>query len=239
MVMAAALVVVGAVPAVSEIANVVTPEFATSGIPGAVAQFSTEETTLGAHSVKMHIPANVHPADYQCGLNAEVRLATGMSRSRGLVLYDGISFKAKPANPGRFVYVSLILHDRTNGVWVSMLNYGASWVPGDGGWYTVTVPVGASWDGWTFGGAHYGPGYVPLADWDNWAAQHGLDLDVRRVNIQVGYDASTSSGTVYVDGLSFGGRTLDFEPQSDGPDCSPGPCALSCQGFCPGDLTTL
>ncbi len=213
---AVVLVMLGAVPAVSEITNIVTSEFETHGIPEAVAQFSTEETTLGAHSVKMRIPDNKHPAEYQWGLNAEVRLATGMSRSRGLVLYDGVSFKAKPANPARFVYVSIILHDRTNGVWVSMLNYGPAWVrAGDSGWYTVTVPVGAPWDGWTFGGAHYGPGYVPLTDWDNWVAQQGVDLDVRQVNVQFGYDASTSFGTVYVDGLSFGGRTLDFEPQSN------------------------
>ena len=213
---AVVLVMVGAVPAVSEITNVVTPEFETHGIPGAVAQFSTEETTLGTHSVKMHIPANAHPAEYQWGLNAEVRLATGMSRSRGLVLYDDISFKAKLANPGRFVYVSIILHDRTNGVWVSMLNYSPVWTgPDAAGWCTVTVPAGAPWDAWTFGGAHYGPGYVPLTDWDNWVTQQGVDLDVREVNIQFGYDASTSFGTVYVDGLSFGGRTLDFEPQSN------------------------
>ena len=132
------------------------------------------------------------------------------------MLYDGVSFKAKPANPSRFLYVSLILYDHTNGVWVSMLDYGAVWTPvGDSGWYTVTVPVGTPWDGWTFGGVHYGPRYVPLADWDNWVAQHGVDLDVRRANIQFGYATSTSSGTVHVDGLSFGGRTLDFEPEAD------------------------
>jgi hypothetical protein len=210
----AVLVLVGAMP-VSGINNVVTPGFAVNGIRGGVVQFSTEETILGTHSVEMYIPASGPPAGYGSGLNAEVRLATGMSRSRGLVLYDGISFKAKPANPGRFLYVSLILYDRTNGVWVSMLNYGVAWVPASDGWYIVTVPVGASWDGWTFGGSHYGPGYVPLADWDNWVAQHGVDLDVRRVNIQFGYDASLSSGTAYVDGLSFADRTLDFEPEAD------------------------
>ena len=50
---AAVLVMVGAVPTASEINNMVTPVFAVNGIPGGVVQFSTEETILGAHSVKM------------------------------------------------------------------------------------------------------------------------------------------------------------------------------------------
>ena len=212
---AAVLVTVAAAPAVSEITNVVTPELVTNGIPGGMVQFSTEATVLGTHSVKMQIPAGGHPAGYGWGLNAEVQLATGMSRSRGLALYDGVSFKAKPANPGRSLYVSLILHDRTRGAWVSLLNYSPVWAPAENGWYTVTVPAGAPWDGWIFGGSHYGPGYVPLAEWDSWVERHGIDLDVRRVNIQFGYDASTAPGTAYVDGLSFDGRTLDFEPESD------------------------
>jgi len=212
----AVLVTVAVVPAVSETSNTVAPVFAVNGIPGGVVQFSTEATVLGTHSVKMQIPAGGHPAGYGWGLNAEVYLATGMSRSRGLALYDGVSFKAKPANPGRSLYVSLILHDRSTGAWVSMLSYAPVWAAaGDSGWYTVTVPAGAPWDGWTFGGAHYGPGYVALAEWDSWIERHGIDLDVRRVNIQFGYDASTAPGTAYVDGLSFDGRTLDFEPESD------------------------
>jgi hypothetical protein len=207
---AAVLVSVVAMPAAAHNSNEVKPVFAVNGIPGGVVQFSTEATVLGAHSVKMQIPAGGHPGHW--GLNAEVQLATVESSSRGLALYDGVSFEAKPANPGRFLYVSLIVYDRTQGVWVSMLNYSPVWAPAENGWYTVTVPAGAPWDGWVFNGARYGPGYVPLAEWDAWAAKHGLDLDVKRVNIQFGYDESQSAGTAYVDGLTFGGSTLDFEP---------------------------
>jgi len=199
---------------VSAITNVVTPEFEDHDMSGAVVEFTTEETVLGAHSVKMYIPQGVIGEVYNLGLNAEVRLATGMSRSRGLVLYDGVSFKAKPGADGVNgpLYVSLILYDRTNGFWVSILNYAPVWYGPDAeGWYTVTVPAGSSWDGWTFGGDHYGPGYVSLTGWDQWIASNHFDVDVRKVNIQFGY-GWYAWGTVYVDALSFAGRTLDFEP---------------------------
>ncbi len=210
---------VAAVPAVAQSTNVVTPEFEDHDITGAVVDFSTEQTTLGANSVKMYIPEGGIPDVYNLGLNAEVRLATGMSRSRGLVMYDGVSFKAKPGDGigGHALYVSLILYDATNRVWVSMLNYGPSWSEPDGaGWCTVNVPVGAEWDAWTFGGDAWpvgiDPGYISLAGWDAFIASEGIDARVRKVNIQFGYDANPSAGTVYVDGLSFADRTLDFEP---------------------------
>jgi len=199
---------------VSAITNVVAPEFEDHDITGAVVEFSTEQTALGTHSVKMHIPQGEIGEVYNLGLNAEVRLATGMSRSRGLILYDGVSFKAKPGEGGVNgpLYVSIILYDRTSRVWVSILNYAPVWSgPDPSGWYTLTVPVGGSWDGWTFGGAHYGPGYVSLTAWDQWIASQGFDVDVRKVNIQFGY-GWYAWGTVYVDVLSFAGRTLDFEP---------------------------
>jgi len=199
---------------VSAITNVVTPEFEDHDISGAVVELSTEQTVIGVHSVKMSIPQGEIGEVYNLGLNAEVRLATGMSRSRGLVLYDGVSFKAKPGAEGVNgpLYVSLILYDRTDRVWVSILNYAPEWSGPDGdGWCTVTVPAGSPWDGWTFLGDHYGPGYVSLTVWDEWIKSEGIDVDVRKVNIQFGY-GWYAWGTVYVDVLSFAGRTLDFEP---------------------------
>jgi len=199
---------------VSAITNVVTPEFEDHDMSGAVVEFTTEETVLGAHSVKMYIPQGVIGEVYNLGLNAEVRLATGMSRSRGLVLYDGVSFKAKPGEGGVNgpLYVSIILYDRTNRVWVSILNYAPEPSgPDTDGWYTFTVLVDEPWDGWMFNGTHYGPGYVSLTIWDQWIKSEGFDVDVRKVNIQFGY-GWYAWGTVYVDALSFAGRTLDFEP---------------------------
>jgi len=216
---------------VSAITNVVTPEFvdhqgeATSFDPAYV-EFSAEETILGAHSVKMYIPEGAIPSPppevWNLGLNAEVRLATGMSRSRGLVLYNDVSFKAKMVDVygGQLPYVSLILYDRTHDVWVSMVSYEAVQSGPDGdGWYTITVPSSANWWGWTFGGGYYGPvdgsgnpAPCPLSGWDKWIATNHFDVDVRKVNIQFGYYAYGLWGTVYVDGLSFAGRILDFEP---------------------------
>jgi len=213
-----------ATPQVSAITNVVTPVFEEHegeepSFNPAYVEFSTEETILGVHSVKMHIPEGAIPSPpperWNLGLNAEVRLATGMSRSRGLVLYDGVSFKAKPGADGvngPYPYVSLILYDRTHGVWVSMVSYDAQRTPDGDGWYTITVQPGAYWDGWMFNGTHYGLGYVSLSQWDGWIKSGGIDVDVRKVNIQFGYYAYGVWGTVYVDGLCFAGRTLDFEP---------------------------
>ena len=152
------------------------------------------------------------------------------------------------------IYVTLILYDKTNGVWVSMIPTtelfdawgGARMVfsaPDENGWRAAT-PVGSSvalWTAWTFEGnpwlaTEFFPWGAPipqlmkLPEWDAYTAALGLDVKVRKVNIQFGYrppvvhqdwdgdgipeahDLGVSYGTVYVDGLSFGGRTLDFEP---------------------------
>jgi len=246
---------------VSAITNVVTPEFEDHDISGAVVGFSIVRTVLGEHSVIMSIPEGAIQ-DWGLGLNAESRLATGMSRRLGLALYSDISFKVNfldnpqgeppinepyPVNPGAVsapLYVTLILYDKTNDVWVSMIpTTGAydAWGgarmnfsdPDENGW-RIATPVGgnnANWTAWTFGGALWYPDdvypwhtpenpapkprTVTLAQWDAFIASLGLKVEVRKVNIQFGYMHplyGTTWGTVYVDGLSFAGRTLDFEP---------------------------
>jgi len=245
---------------VSAITNVVTPEFEDHDIPGVVVDFSTARTVIGEHSVLMSIPEDAIQG-WGLGLNAENRLATGMSRSRGLALYSDISFKVNfldnplgvppvgepyPVQPAVSapLYVTLILYDKTNDVWVSMIPttgpYDAwggarmSFSGPDGNGWRIATPVygnNANWTAWTFGGALWYPeGVYPwhtpenpapkprtatLAQWDAFIAEHGLDVVVRKVNIQFGYmhpTYGTTWGTVYVDGLSFAGRTLDFEP---------------------------
>jgi hypothetical protein len=240
------LLVLATVPVQATIINVVTPEFEDHDIPGAVVDFSTARTILGEHSVLMSIPEGVIEG-WGLGLNAETRLATGMSRSRGLAMYKDISFKANfldnplgepPANVPYPVqpavsaplYVTLILYDRTNEVWVSMIPttldaWGGARMsfsePDENGWRTAT-PVGGStalWTAWTFGGTPWPVGWpdnvMTLLNFDAYIMANGLDVVVRKVNIQFGYMHpvyGTTWGTVYVDGLSFADRTLDFEP---------------------------
>jgi len=252
---------------VSAITNVVTPEFVdhqgeAASFDPAYVEFSTEETILGAHSVKMSIPEGAIPADrWGLGLNVETRLATGMSRIRGLALYSDIFFKVyfevpefdpDPMNHAP-LYVSLILYDKTNDVWVSMIPtttlYDAwggarmSFSTLENGWWIATPVEGSNalWTAWRFDGTPWCPvGTFPwgspipriltLSEWDTYIANSGLNVMVRKVNIQFGYRpsivhqdwdgdgipeehyAGVDWGTVYVDELSFAGRTLDFEP---------------------------
>jgi hypothetical protein len=209
--------------------------------------FSTEQTILGTHSVKMHIPEGAVPG-WGFGLNAEVMMA-GISTGLGLSRYAGISFKANfhgnplgappvgepyPVQPAVSapLYVTLILYDRTNDVWVSMIPTtldawgGARMIfsgPDENGWRTAT-PVGGStalWIAWTFGGTLW-PGLSPypgevmtLSDWGAYIAANNLNVKVQKVNIQFGYmhpDYGTTWGTVYVDQLKTHGFILDFEP---------------------------
>jgi len=220
-----ALATTGSVVRAQDIYNIVRPKFEDHEgelecFDAASAEFSEAETVLGDQSVKMYIPQTCIPEGvFYLGVNAETRLATGMSRQRGLAFYDGISFKAKPGVEGRHgaLNVSLILYDNTNDVWVSMLTYDTTCSADGDGWQTCVAPVGAGWDAWAFTGESWpdalgypDAGYVSLADWDEYIADNDLDAKVRKVNIQFGYDPN-AWGTVYVDGLSFANRTLDFE----------------------------
>ena len=204
--------------------------------------------------MKMDIPEGAIPDDrYGLGLNAETRLATGMSRSRGLALYEDISFKVYFESPAfdpdptehAPLYVTLILYDRTNDVWVSMIpTTEDAWgsarmsfsVPDENGWRTAT-PVGGSdalWTAWTFGGTPWPVGWpdnvMTLSNFDVYIVNNGLDVVVRKVNIQFGYrppgvhqdwdddgtpewhSSGIAHGTVYVDKLKFSDRILNFEP---------------------------
>jgi len=211
--------------------GVTVPVFATNGISGSVAGFSTEETVLGSNSVELSIPQGAIGEVYNLGLNAEV-IFPGRDEDRqdqdrqdqdlGLSQYDGVSFKAKagPAGVHGPLCVSIILYDDTDNVWVSMLNYSPVWTGPDArGWFTVTVPAGAPWDAWTFGGDAWpvgrDPGYISLTQWDQYIRAQRIDADVRKLNIQLGYGWN-AWGTVYVDGLAAHGFLLDFEPRCKG-----------------------
>jgi len=227
--------------------KIVTPAFEDHDISGAVVDFSTAETVLGAHSVEMSIPEGVIEG-WGLGLNVEVTMP-GVSTGLGLSRYAGISFKANfldnplgappvgvpyPEQPAISapLYVSLILYDKTNNVWVSMIPTTAdAWggarmiflEPDANGWRTAT-PVGGStalWIAWTFEGTVW-PGLSPypgevmtLSQWDTYIAANNLNVKVMKVNIQFGYmhpDYGTTWGTVYVDQLETHGFILNFEP---------------------------
>jgi len=214
--MGVALLLLGALPMLAAGTRVVTvPVFATHGMGGAVAEFSTEETILGDNSVILSIPQGVIGEVYDLGLNAEVAMpGAGLDLST----YDGVSFRAKPGPPGVHgpLYASIVLHDGTHDVRVSMLNYSPVWTgPDADGWYTVTVPAGAPWDAWTFGGDAWpvgsDPGYISLGQWDDYVQAQGIDARVMKLNIQFGYGWH-AWGTVYVDGLAAHDFLLDFEP---------------------------
>ena len=214
--MGVALLALGALPVLAAGTSVVTrPVFATQGISGSVAGFSPEETILGRNSVKLSIPQGVIGEVYNLGLNAEVTMP-GHAPGLGISMYDGVSFRAKPGPPGVHgsLFVSIILYDDTHDVWVSMINYSPVWTaPDAGGWSTVSVPAGASWDAWTFGGDAWpvggDPGYVSLAQWDQYIHAQGIKAEVKKLNIQFGYGWH-AWGTVYVDGLAAHGFLLDF-----------------------------
>lgn len=222
--MGAALLVLSALPGLAAGTSVVTtPVFATHGMSGSVAGLSAEETILGRNSVKLSIPQGVIGEVYNLGLNAEVAMP-GEHVGQGMSMYDGVSFRAKPGPPGVHgpLFVSIILYDDTHDVWVSMLNYSPVWTePDAAGWCTVTVPAGASWDAWTFGGEAWpvgrDPGYVSLAQWDQYTHTQGIKAEVKKLNIQFGYGWN-AWGTVYVDGLAAHGFLLDFEPKPHAED---------------------
>ncbi len=222
--MGVALLLLGALPVLAAGTRVVTlPVFATHGMSGSVAEFSTEETILGSNSVKLSIPQGVIGEVYSLGLNAEVAMP-GEAMGLGMSIYDGVSFKAKPGPDGIHgpLCVSIILYDGTHDVWVSMLNYSPVWTePDAAGWCTVTVPAGASWDAWTFGGDAWpvgsDPGYVSLAQWDHYIHAQSINAEVKKLNIQFGYGWH-AWGTVYVDGLAAHGFILDFEPKPHAED---------------------
>lgn len=217
--MGAALLVLGALPGLAAGTSVVTtPVLATQGMSGSVAGFSPEETILGSNSVKLSIPQGVIGEVYNLGLNAEVTMPDH-ARGLGISIYDGVSFMAKAGPPGIHapLFVSIVLYDDTHDVWVSMLNYSPVWTgPDAGGWSTVTVPAGAPWDAWTFGGDVWpvggDPGYVSLEQWDQYIHAQGIKAEVRKLNIQFGYGWD-AWGTAYVDGLAAHGFLLDFEPK--------------------------
>jgi len=221
----------------------VTPAFEDHDISGAVVDFIAARTVLGAHSVNMSIPEGVIEG-WGLGLNVEVMMP-GVSTGLGLSRYAGISFKANfldnplgappvgvpyPEQPAISapLYVSLILYDKTNDVWVSMIPTTVdAWggarmsfsAPDENGWRTATSTD--LWIAWTFGGTLW-PGLLPypgevmtLSDWDAYIEANNLNVKVMKVNVQFGYmhpDYGTTWGTVYVDQLSFAGRILDFEP---------------------------
>lgn len=132
------LLVLVAVPVLAS--QVVTPEFNDHEIPGAVLDFTTDETILGDHSVEMTIPKGVIGDQYNLGLDVDVRHSTGRSRRLGLALYDDISFKAKLGDEFHgWLYNGLILYDKTNDLWVSLMPDGTTiGDPDVDGWRTVT-----------------------------------------------------------------------------------------------------
>lgn len=241
-----------AVPVLAAKTNVVSPEFDDHGIVGAVAELSTEETVLGIHSVKMSIPDGGIGDQYNLGIDTNVRLATGMSRRQGLALYDNISFKAKLGTEFHgWLYNGLILYNRTNELWVSLMPDGTTLGdPDDEGWRMMTpgtpgtlLDGEVAWSGYSFDSAPWPPEelgiwpppgqpgwndpwpveqngvrYYPwsgpvmsLSNWDEYIEANNLDVKVRKVQIKFGFNPY-GWGTVYVDGLSFADRTLDFEP---------------------------
>lgn len=218
--------------------KVVAPGFEDHDVPDAILQFSTEQTMLGANSVKMSIPAG---DDWGQGLNVEVT-TPGVVGGLGLSRYRRIIFKAQyegndPGSPGTApLYVSLILYDRTNDVWVSMIPTCDLYVcwggvsmsfsePDSGGWRTAK-PGTDLWTAWRFDGKPWEPagtfpwdGDIPrissLSDWDDYVEVNNLNVKVKKVNIQFGYRPVAyggGAGTVYVDGLATHGFILDFEP---------------------------
>ena len=181
----------------------------------AFVEFSTAFTILGDNSVKMDIPDGAIPDDgWGLGLNVEVKMA-GVSTGLGLSRYDGISFKVYFESPAfdpdptehAPLYVSLILYDKTNNVWVSMIPtsvpwpYGGGWGsasmvfsgPDSAGWRTATPDPSGLWIAWSFAGGGW-PGLtnwydevMTLSDWDAYIAANNLNVKVQKVNIQFGY----------------------------------------------------
>lgn len=235
--------IVLSVPVLAAATKVVAPEFDDHDLSdyGAILEFSDEETILGDHSVKMFIPYEGCPHWYNLGLDVNVTMP-GVVRGLGLSRYKNISFKANVVElTGGWLYNGLILYDRTNHLWVSLMPDGTTiGNPDVNGWSTVTpgspgtlTPEGeVRWSGYTFDGEPWprlADGYawpdpsdeviyypwsgpvMPLSNWDEYIDANDINVKVEKVQIKFGFSPD-GGGTLYVDGLATHGFVLDFEP---------------------------
>ena len=189
--------------------------------------FSTTPTIAGDNSVKMERDANL--PDYQHGVVAGVKYIGDLRyfdcKNLSFSVYAE-SPEAMEAMPyvaitlsndtsDELIYEDILAPDRT----AISINPHVAYVPtmhiiGEpvGGWATAEAYCSDTWIGWYWNGTMWNSFEGNLTECSDFLEANFPTLKVVRVAVQYGFTMNRPAGTVYVDQLTFLGKTYDFEP---------------------------